>query len=775
MNPELDNHITDRNATDTIPETQEEVASPVMRTAAVANYGSFSPHQSQSPSQPNIDQYHRNNTNSAHSTDPQSHRTEHSASYSTLNDNQYTFYSNPVSYAPSTTGNRQQQLLQRDQMEYRQHQNYTNQHQFDTRKKDGYGQPVTFSADTIVDDNEKFLKGSQPTYFGQSDTEIARAIAESENSPSDPTAQLQQQHDPILHSPYVRNQMADLKVHRPYFLYVVTAIQIIVLIIELVVNHQNTGSFIDTNPFNIMIGPSAGVLIQVGARFTPCIRPNTPYDAVGVVLECPDGDSSSTTVLSGGVEVETCTLDQICGMGGLNGKSPNQWFRFITPIFLHGGVIHLLMNLAFQCRTGFQMEEDFGWWRMGAIYLISGIGGFIFGGLIACLLIDLVQNWRLVKNPKWELAKLVFLIIISLLLGTIPYFDNFAHVGGFFTGFLAGLIFMPTIYYTQRDKVIKITLQVIAVPVLITVYVLMIVGFYNMPFAIDTLELLRAMYEPTGEFELIDPPQIPDDLLTVNADIHSITVSITIANPNTQTAHLLVSLPLDNNNSKNNDIKSDNTKSVIELSLKSEPWMSRDLHTKINALLPTPARTEATDEPSSDAIFEAIEIVRGAISALDVASDVEEKRDEKNGNTTVTEPLVRYWYTLISLSTREKRNDLVQWAPTFGLTGFVMAGKPAVVCCEGQASRIDAYMSEIKALSWADVPSHQKKISITCQETIAQRKFTEMTEITHLFTMGGHRGNRPDLGQVKKWFDDHNVGKVFPLVFGGPNSPFAIK
>lgn len=45
-----------------------------------------------------------------------------------------------------------------------------------------------------------------------------------------------------------------------------------VMIYELVRNKQLTGSVIATSPhFNYMIGPSSEVLINVGARFIPCV------------------------------------------------------------------------------------------------------------------------------------------------------------------------------------------------------------------------------------------------------------------------------------------------------------------------------------------------------------------------------------------------------------------------------------------------------------------------------------------------------------------------
>ncbi|KAJ3065618.1 hypothetical protein HDU98_011045 [Podochytrium sp. JEL0797] len=413
---------------------------------------------------------------------------------STLHQPSHGFYSNPASYSPSLDHPDARPSHGLPSHRPPPSQPYPSQphlgnHQAIDPSLQSQFRPITFSQETVVDQSEYRNQKYHPQ-----DEELARALAIAENAPTHavPGDSLPK----ALNSPYHRNDLPELKVHRPYFLWTMTVIQVIMLIVELVFNQQHTGQLIATNPFNYMIGPSVGVIIQTGARFTPCIRPNTPYDAPGFLLACPDGISSSQTTVSNGTTIEICTLDQICGMGGLNGQPPNQWWRFITPVFLHGGVVHLLMNLSFQCRTGFDMEKDFGWWRMACIYWISGVGGFIFGGnysgmspsvgcsgalfgLIACLLIDLVQNWRLVSSPWWELTKLVFMIVLSFLLGTLPYLDNFAHVGGFFCGFLAGLIFMPTIYFSKRDKIIKITLQVVAVPTLILVYVLMIMGFYN--------------------------------------------------------------------------------------------------------------------------------------------------------------------------------------------------------------------------------------------------------------------------------------------------------
>lgn len=39
---------------------------------------------------------------------------------------------------------------------------------------------------------------------------------------------------------------------------------------------------------------------------------------------------------------------------------PNQSWRFFTPIFLHVGIIHLLLNMLAQITAGAQVEREMG-------------------------------------------------------------------------------------------------------------------------------------------------------------------------------------------------------------------------------------------------------------------------------------------------------------------------------------------------------------------------------------------------------------------------------
>ncbi|ORX84365.1 rhomboid-domain-containing protein [Anaeromyces robustus] len=249
---------------------------------------------------------------------------------------------------------------------------------------------------------------------------------------------------------------------------------------------------VSSENFNIMIGPSTSVLIHLGARWVPCMRTGFEKESIS----CIEGVEPYKNVTYNGSVVGLCKLSDMCGMGMKEGTVPNQWWRFVTPLFLHAGLVHIVTNLFFQVRVGFQMERDFGSLRICIIYTICGIAGFMFGseysiqtpsvgcsgslyGLIACLLLDLLLNWKLLIKPIKELIKMLFVIIVSLGVGLLPFVDNFAHVGGFITGLVTGLIFLPSIKFGLKDRIIKTTITIACIPILFILIFYLIISFYK--------------------------------------------------------------------------------------------------------------------------------------------------------------------------------------------------------------------------------------------------------------------------------------------------------
>lgn len=101
-------------------------------------------------------------------------------------------------------------------------------------------------------------------------------------------------------------------------------------------------------------------------------------------------------------------------------------------------------------------------------------------GLFGILYLDLIQNWPLIQKPKRELFVLTLNVIFALGIGLLPMVDNFAHVGGFVTGILSGIIFMPKCYYSRRDKTVKIILVLVCGPILVGLLLWGLLEFYNM-------------------------------------------------------------------------------------------------------------------------------------------------------------------------------------------------------------------------------------------------------------------------------------------------------
>ncbi|KAJ4423212.1 hypothetical protein N0V82_002073 [Gnomoniopsis sp. IMI 355080] len=180
--------------------------------------------------------------------------------------------------------------------------------------------------------------------------------------------------------------------------------------------------------------------------------------------------------------------------------------------------------------------------------------------------------------------------------------------------------------------------------------------------------------------------------------------------------------------------------------------------------------TELSTEMPMDDILAAFEYVKdNAIHYF--------KKDKAHGedlqslnNSTHDGPLLRVWFYFPSLSTREKRKDLVTYAPRYDLTGFVLAGKPGVLCLEGTSRNVDDYMNAIKNESWGDIPSHQKKVSERFRENCDEggRKFVSMREITDdLGEKRGTRKNRGDMAALEAFLKEKGVGESFSKVIMG--------
>ena len=238
--------------------------------------------------------------------------------------------------------------------------------------------------------------------------------------------------------------------------YFFTLVDIVVFIAEIARSAALTKSPIEIHPqFNPMIGPSPYVLINMGARYAPCMRHlDAIPDVTAISWPCPNTTSTDPNNPS-----NKCTLVDLCGFSkpAHGSPQPTQWFRFIIPMFMHSGLVHIGFNLIVQVMLGRDMELQIGSLRFTLVYLASGIFGFVLGGnyaaqgiapvgasgslfgIIALVLLDLLYNWSDRRSPFLDLIWLIFILGVSFVLGLLPGLDNFSHIGGFLMGLVLGV------------------------------------------------------------------------------------------------------------------------------------------------------------------------------------------------------------------------------------------------------------------------------------------------------------------------------------------------
>ncbi|KAF8395128.1 hypothetical protein HHK36_019069 [Tetracentron sinense] len=158
------------------------------------------------------------------------------------------------------------------------------------------------------------------------------------------------------------------------------------------------------------------------------------------------GPTSSTLVKMGALEVSKVV-------------HRHQAWRLITCNWLHAGVFHVLANMLSLVFIGIRLEQEFGFVRIGLLYIIAGFGGSLLSalfiqssisvgasgalfGLLGAMLSELLTNWTIYEHKLAALLTLLFIIVINLAMGILPRVDNFAHIGGFTSGFLVGFVFL---------------------------------------------------------------------------------------------------------------------------------------------------------------------------------------------------------------------------------------------------------------------------------------------------------------------------------------------
>jgi rhomboid protease GluP len=146
-----------------------------------------------------------------------------------------------------------------------------------------------------------------------------------------------------------------------------------------------------------------------------------------------------------------------------------EWWRLVTPIFLHANLIHLAVNGYSLFIFGTQVEALFSYKRYLVIYMLSGIAstvlsfimspepsvgasGAIFG-LVGAMLVHLYRHRKLFgERGRRRLIDVAVIAGINLLIGLNPGIDNWGHLGGLIGGVVLAWLIGP-IYTVSIEQI----------------------------------------------------------------------------------------------------------------------------------------------------------------------------------------------------------------------------------------------------------------------------------------------------------------------------------
>ncbi|WP_433127835.1 rhomboid family intramembrane serine protease [Micromonospora sp. CA-240977] len=169
--------------------------------------------------------------------------------------------------------------------------------------------------------------------------------------------------------------------------------------------------------------------------------------------------------------------------GPVHGVAAGEWYRLVTAMFLHYGVIHLLLNSWALWVLGRELEAVLGRVRFLALYLIAGLGGnvavFLFTapnqtptvgastatfGLFAAIFV-------IMRRLGHDTSSIVPILVINLVFTfTVPNISVAGHLGGLVVGALMALV----LAYAPRGR--RTLVQVVGGAILLLVLLGLVLG-----------------------------------------------------------------------------------------------------------------------------------------------------------------------------------------------------------------------------------------------------------------------------------------------------------
>ncbi len=135
----------------------------------------------------------------------------------------------------------------------------------------------------------------------------------------------------------------------------------------------------------------------------------------------------------------------------------HMWWSLLSANYLHGGILHIFFNMVALWQIGPLVVQEYGAYRMLAIYTLSGVGGFLVSYLAGvpltigasaaiCGLIGATLYFG--KSRGGQYGQMIYQQILGWVIAIFAFgflvpgmnINNWAHGGGLACGVLAGYL-----------------------------------------------------------------------------------------------------------------------------------------------------------------------------------------------------------------------------------------------------------------------------------------------------------------------------------------------
>ncbi|EFH45027.1 rhomboid family protein [Arabidopsis lyrata subsp. lyrata] len=147
-----------------------------------------------------------------------------------------------------------------------------------------------------------------------------------------------------------------------------------------------------------------------------------------------------------------------------------QWWRLVTPMFLHSGIPHVALSSWALLTFGPKVCRDYGLFTFCLIYILGGVSGNFMsflhtadptvGGtgpafaLIGAWLVDQNQNKEMIKSNEYEdlFQKAIIMTGFGLILSHFGPIDDWTNLGALIAGIVYGFFTCPVLQLERGSE-----------------------------------------------------------------------------------------------------------------------------------------------------------------------------------------------------------------------------------------------------------------------------------------------------------------------------------